>query len=131
MREGGVSRLLTNLVTIVHSSESLEEPSSFEEAYERVWYDAMEIGLKPTEESWIDSKLAVDGSVIEYRDRDVGFSQAKGVELDDILALRFSKKEGVDLAQINVSDIECFEVHERDSHIHKLTIAMHGLLIVP
>jgi hypothetical protein len=42
-------------VALVHSSEKLEEPSSFEEAYEHVWWDAMEIGSKPIVESRIDT----------------------------------------------------------------------------
>jgi hypothetical protein len=46
----------------------------------------METGSKPIVESRIDSKLAIDGSVVEYRDRVVGFSQVEGVDLDVTLA---------------------------------------------
>jgi hypothetical protein len=93
----------------------LGEPSSFEEAYaEHVWWDAMEIGSKPIMESMIDSKLAVDGSIEEYKDRVVGFSQKEGVDLDEILALvtrGFSWKEGVDLVEGFSSVVQGFEVH--------------------
>jgi hypothetical protein len=43
-------------------------------------------------ESGIDSKLAVDGSVVEYKGMVVGFSQAKGVDLT-ILMLQVSIKK--------------------------------------
>ena len=50
-------------------------------------------------ESVIDSRLVYDGSVVEYRTRllILGFSQAKGVDLDDTLASRSSQREEVDL----------------------------------
>jgi hypothetical protein len=49
---------------------------------------------------------------------------------DVTLALRFSRDEGVDLVQV-VSDFRGFEVHERDSHVDRLLIALHRLLHIP
>jgi hypothetical protein len=55
-------------MALVHSNGKLDEPSSLEEAYvKHVWQDAMEIGSKPIVESMIDSRLVVDGSVVEYK----------------------------------------------------------------
>jgi hypothetical protein len=54
-------------------------------------WDAMEIGSKPIVESVIDSKLAVDGSIEEYKDRVVGFSQERGVDLDETLAPSYQR----------------------------------------
>jgi hypothetical protein len=83
-----------------------------------------------------DSRVAVDGSIIEYRARDHGFSQTEGVSHDDTLARdhgfsqtegvdhdvtltsRFSQDEGVDLVQVGPV-ARGFEVHERDSHVHR------------
>jgi len=42
VQEGGLFKLLVDLVELVHSNGRLEEPSSFEKAY--AWWDAMEIG---------------------------------------------------------------------------------------
>jgi hypothetical protein len=82
VREGGLYRLLVDPMALVHSNERLDEPSSFEEAYvEHAWWDAMETGSKPIVESRIDSKLATDGSVVEYKDRVVGFSQERELTL--------------------------------------------------
>jgi hypothetical protein len=48
VRDGGLYRLLANPVALVHSSERLDEPFSFEEAYvEHAWWDVMETGSKP------------------------------------------------------------------------------------
>jgi hypothetical protein len=38
----------------------------------------------------IDSMFAVDGSIVEYKDKVVGFSQTEGVDHDVTLASRFS-----------------------------------------
>jgi hypothetical protein len=78
----------------------------------------------------IDSRFAVDGSIVEYKDKVDGFSQTKGVAHDVTLASRFSRDEGVDLVQV-VSVVEGFEVHERDSHVDKLLITLHRLLPIP
>jgi hypothetical protein len=68
-------KLLVDHVALVHASEKLGEPSSFEEAYaEHVWWDAMEIGSKPIVESMIDSKLALMGVLKSTKDKVVGFS---------------------------------------------------------
>lgn len=86
--DGGLYKLLADLVVLAHSSGKLDEPSSFEEAYaEQEWQDATEIGSKPIVEFVIDFKLATDGNVEEYRGRVVGFSQKEGIDLDVILAL--------------------------------------------
>jgi hypothetical protein len=79
VQDGGLYKLLVDLMALVHTNKKLGEPSSFEEAYaEHVWWDAMEIGSKPIVESMIDSKLAIDGSIEEYQDKVVGFSQKRG-----------------------------------------------------
>jgi hypothetical protein len=58
--------LLVDPVALVYSSEKLDGPSSFEEAYvEYACWDAMEIGSKPIVESRIDSKLTANRSVVE------------------------------------------------------------------
>jgi hypothetical protein len=78
--------------------------------------DAMEIGSKPIVESMIDPRLATDGSVVEYKDMVVGFSQGEGVDLDVTLASRFSQKEGGDLVEVDALVAGGFEVHGRDTH---------------
>lgn len=55
-------------------------------------------------ESGIDSRLAVDGSVVKYRDRVVGFSQ----------------KEGVSLVEVDASVVGGFKVHRKDSYDYRL-----------
>jgi hypothetical protein len=78
----------------------------------------------------IVSIFVIDGSIGEYKDRVVEFSQTKGVDHDDTLASRLSQDEGVDLVQVGLVAGE-FEVHERDSHNHKLSVALHRLLPIP
>jgi hypothetical protein len=48
----------------------------------------------------IDSRLAIDGSVVEYVDRVVGLSQGEGVNLDVTPTSRFSQKEGDNLIEV-------------------------------
>jgi len=65
-----------------------------------VWWDAMEIGLEHVVELVIVSKLATNGSIVEYQDKVFGFSQKEGVDFDQTLALvirGFSQKEGAHL----------------------------------
>ena len=90
----------------------------------------MEICLEPIVDLEIDSRLAVDGSVVGYRDRVVGFYQGEGVDLDNTLALGFSQMEGVDPKEGVVLVVKGFEVHGRDTHDYKLLIAPRGLLHV-
>lgn len=52
-------------------------------------------------------------------------SLIRGTDNVDTLALRFSWKNGVDLVQV-VSIAGGFEVHEKDSHVHRLSVALHG-----
>jgi hypothetical protein len=67
--DGGLYRLF------ILFSWKLDEPSSLKEASaENVWKDVVETCSKPIVESMIDSKLVVDGSVIEYMNRVIGFS---------------------------------------------------------
>jgi hypothetical protein len=79
-----------------------------------------------------NSKVAMDGSIIEYRAKDHGFSQPEGVSHDDTLvedhefshtkevehdvtlALGFSQDERFDLVHVGLV-ARGFEVHERDS----------------
>jgi len=113
-----------------------------------------------------DSKIAVDGSIIEYKARDHEFSQTKGVARDDTLAKnprfsqtkgvahddtlakdhgfsqaegvdhdvtlssRFFHNEGVDLVQVGPV-AKGFKVHEKDSHVHRMMMILHGLLPIP
>jgi hypothetical protein len=131
-REVGLYRLLVDLVALVCSSEKLDEPFRFKEAHvELAWWDAIEIGSKPIVESWIDFELAVDGSIVEYNDSVVGFFHVTRVDLDDTLASRFSWDEGIDCMQDGSSVARGFKVHERDSHVYSLLIALCGLLLIP
>jgi hypothetical protein len=62
----------------------------------------LEIGAKLITESMIGSKLATDGSIEEYRDRVVIFSQKEGLGLIDTLApltTGFPWREGVKLVE--------------------------------
>jgi hypothetical protein len=43
----------------------------------------------------------------------------------------FSRTEGVDHVQVVASIAKGFEVHERNSHAHRLLIALHRLLPLP
>jgi hypothetical protein len=115
-------------VALVHFSRRLEEPSSFEGAH--AWQDVMEIYSKPIVVSMVDSMTATNGSIAKYKDKVVGLSQIEGVANDVTLASGFSQDEEVDLVQV-VLVAESFEVHERDSHVHKLMIAPHGLFPIP
>jgi len=66
-QDGGLYKLLVELVTLIHANMVLGEPSSSEEAYvEYPLWDAMEIGSKPIMESMIHSKLKDDGGIEEY-----------------------------------------------------------------
>jgi hypothetical protein len=65
-----------------------------------------------------------DGSVVEYKDKVVGFSQAKGVDLDVTLVSGFSKKERGDVLEVDASMAKGFEVHGRDTHKQKLLIVL-------
>jgi hypothetical protein len=65
--DDGFYKLFVDLVALKHSSEKLDEPSSYQEAYEKqVWKDVMDIGSKLIMQSIIDSRLVVNGSIIEY-----------------------------------------------------------------
>jgi hypothetical protein len=48
----------------------------------------------------IDSKFSIDGSVVEYKGRLVGFYNIEGVEHDVTLDLGLSWDEGVDPIQV-------------------------------
>jgi hypothetical protein len=54
-----------------------------------------------------------------------------GVGLEVTLSSKFSRKDKLDHLQVVASVAKGFEVHERDSHVHKLLIALYGLLLVP
>jgi len=71
----------------------------------------MEINSEFIVESIIDSRLAVDGSVVEYRDRVVGFSQGKAIDLDVTLASGLNQKEIVDRVKVVASVTRGFEGH--------------------
>jgi hypothetical protein len=78
--------------------------------------------------------VPVDGSIEEYQDKVVGFSQKERIDLDDILApitRGFSQKEGVDHVEGFASVVEGFEVHGPDTHVYSLLDALCGLLFAP
>lgn len=95
----------------------------------------------------IDSKVATNGSIKEYKTRNHGFSQIKGVSHDDTLAkdhglsrteevhhditltLGFSLREGIGLVHLGPI-AKRFEMYERDSRVHKM-MTLHGLLPIP
>jgi len=82
---------------------------------------------EPIVEFEINSKLATHGSVVEYKNKVVGFSQGERVDLDVTLASSFSQKEGGDLVEVVASTVE--QVHVMDSHAHNLMINFYGLLL--
>ena len=57
VREGGLYKLFVDPVVCAHSSEMMDEPSSFQELGENAWWDAVEISSKPMMDSMIDSKF--------------------------------------------------------------------------
>jgi hypothetical protein len=67
----------------------------------------------------IDSRLGADGIFLEYKDKVVEFSQTKEVDHHVTLSSILFQDEGVDLVHV-VSIVRGFEVHERDSHVHRL-----------
>jgi hypothetical protein len=70
------------------------------------------------------------GVVMSISNRDVGFSQEEGVDLDLTLALGFSEREGGDLVEVVASIGKGFEVHVRDSHVHSLMITLYWFLLL-
>jgi len=108
-------------MALVHTNGKIGEPYSFEDEYvKHAWDNAMEICSKPIVELMIDFKIALDGSIEEYREKVVGFPQREGTDLDDILALitrGFYWKEGFELVEDFASMVRGFEVHGRDTHV--------------
>jgi len=83
------------------------------------------------EDVGIDSRVTTNGSIMEYEARRYfGFSQTKAVSLGNTLTFGFSRDEGLDLVRIG-SIARGFEVHERDSHVDRLMMTLHSLMIVP
>ena len=69
--------------------------------------------------SLIDSRLAIDGSVVEHKERVIRFSQVERVDHDVTLTSNFSSLQGVDHEDI-ASIAKGFKVHGRDSHDYKM-----------
>jgi hypothetical protein len=75
VRKCGLYMLLFDPMTLICSSEKVDEPSRLREAHaEHTWQDAMDTGSKLMVESRVDYKLDNDGSVVEHRHGVVGFS---------------------------------------------------------
>jgi hypothetical protein len=78
-------------------------------------------------ESWIASKLVVNGSVVSYIDRVVGFSHGEGIDIDGTISLftkGFSQDEVFYHVEIVARVTRGFEVHVQDTHDHKLLIVL-------
>jgi hypothetical protein len=57
-------------------------------------------------ESRIDSRLVVDGSIVEYRDKAVGFSQGEGVGLMLLLLYNSLRKREVTFFKLMLQLLE-------------------------
>jgi hypothetical protein len=87
--------------------------------------------FKPIVELVIDSRLVVDGSVVEYMDRVFKFSHREGVDLNVTLSLGLSQKEGGGLIEFFTSIFGGLKMNERNSHVYMLLTTLHGLFLVP